>query len=283
MGKYIYYNGEYLLSESPQIHSDNRSFNYGDGFFETIRCLSSQPLFFEKHYARIQHSVKALKMNLPSEYNRNYFEFHINKLLQKCRIYQGARVRITFFRSSGGFYTPGNEQCEYLMNAEPILSEKFVLPEKGINIGIYKEEMKAINGLSNIKTCNALFYVMAGIWKKEKKLDDCLVINQNGRIIEGSYSNIFLVKDNRLFPTTLSCGCIDGTMRRTIIDIAQSMDIEVRELEGFTEKDLLVADEVFLTSSIQGIVPIAGFESRRYYRLMAGRFNKALNKLISVK
>lgn len=282
MGKYICFNGEYLLNETPQIHSDNRSFTYGDGFFETIRCLNSQPLFFDKHFCRILQSVTALKMKLPTAYNQNYFKFHINKLLQKCRIYQGARVRITFFRSSGGFYMPGKEQCEFLMSAEPVSTEKFLLPDKGINIGIYKEEKKMISRFSPIKTCNALFYVMAGIWKKENNLDDCLIVNQEGRIIEGSYSNIFLVKDNRLYPTTVGCGCIDGIMRQTIIEIACSLNIEVRELEGFTEKDLLVADEVFLSNSIQGIVPVAGFKSRRYYRLVAGRLNQALNKLIAV-
>lgn len=280
MGKYLCHNGDYKFSDEAVILAENRAFNYGDGIFETIRCLSSHPLFFDKHYQRLKTSLNVLKIELPSEYNEKYFRFHINKLLQKNRIYQGARVRITFYRSTGGLYTPGNNNGEFIMEGNPIQGEKFYQPENGLKIGIYNKDLKPVNRFSHIKSCNSLFYIMAGIWKQENGLDDCLLVNQDGRIIEGLSSNLFLVKNKTIFPTTTSCGCVDGTMRKTVIDISQKIGYKVKELDGFVEDDLLVADEVFLTNAIQGIQHVAGFKERRYYHLISNRIIDELNRLI---
>ncbi len=279
MGKYLCHNGDYKLSDEAVLLANNRVFNYGDGIFETIRCLSSQPLFFDKHYQRLKASLNDLKIELPTEFNENFFRFHINKLLQKNRIYQGARVRITFYRSTGGFYTPGKNIGEFIMIADSIQHEKFSQPENGLKIGIYTNDLKPINRLSHIKTCNSLFYIMAGIWRQENGLDDCLIVNQDERIIEGLSSNLFLVKNNTVFPTTTHCGCIDGTMRKTVIDISQKLGYKVKELEGFVENDLLVADEVFLTNAIQGVQHVAGFKDRRYYHLISNKIIDELNRL----
>ncbi len=280
MGKYLCHNGDYKLSDEAIILANNRAFNYGDGIFETIRCLSSQPLFFEKHYQRLKASLDFLKIELSSEFNENYFKFHINKLLQKNRIYQGARVRITFYRSPGGLYTPTNHKGEFVMVADSLSQEKFSLPEKGLKIGIYTDNLKPINLFSHIKSCNSLFNTMAGIWKKEHSLDDCLIVNQNKKIIEGLSSNLFIVKDKQIFATTIDCGCVDGTMRKTIIEITKKLGFVVKELDGFIKEDLLIADEVFLTNAIQGVQHVAGFKNRRYYHNISAKLVSALNSMI---
>lgn len=280
MGKYLCYNGEYFKSDEAVLKAGNRSFNYGDGFFETIRCLNSEPLFFSNHFYRIEQSLKALKFVLPLEYNERYFLFHINRLLQKNRIYKGARIRITFFREEGGLYTPVQKSGGFIMIAEPLNEEMFVLADKGLKVGIYTEDKKHINTLSHIKSCNALFYIMAGVWKQEQKLDDCLIQNHEGKIIEGLSSNLFVVKDNIVYATTNTCGCVDGTMRKSIMDIIGKLKMELVELPGFTTKDLLVADEVFLTNAIQGVRHVAGYMDRRYYNIVSRKLTNELNRYL---
>ena len=238
MSKYICYNGDIKLANEPIIKADNRSFNYGDGVFETIRCLSSKPFFFDKHYNRLIDSLAILKISLPSEYTEEYFRHQIERLLQKNRIYKGARVRLTVFRNSGGLYTPIDKMGSYIITVSSLQEELFALPANGLRIGIYTENKKQVNPFSHLKACNSLFYIMAGIWKKENNLDDCLILNQENRIIEGLSSNIFLVKDNILFASNTSCGCVDGTMRRTIIELV-SNKLDVKQVNGFTEQSLL--------------------------------------------
>ncbi len=280
MGKYVCNNGTLCLSDTPVIAVNNRAFNYGDGVFETIRCLSSEPLFFDKHYARLVNSLAILSIELPSEYSENYFRFHINRLLQKNRIYKGARVRLTVFRESGGFYSPKTNKACFVITAGELPEEKYTLNTKGLNAGIFKENKKPVNKLSGIKSCNSLFFVLAGLWRQQQELDDCFIVNDKGRIVEGLSSNVFLVKNNVLFTPSISSGCVTGTMRRTVMELAENQGVSTKEVDGFTEGNLKIADEVFFTNAIQGIRFVAGIEDRRYYHKMASFLVNELNSKI---
>ncbi len=280
MSKYIILNGELRLSNQGLLHCDNRSFLYGDGFFETIRCLNSTPLFFNNHYRRILKSFGVLEMEKSELDSENYLRHQIKRLLQNNRIYKGARARITFFRNSGGLYTPEDNTVSYTITVSPLPDEFFKLKNTGIYIGMYSKLTKSVNELSCLKTNNSLLYILAGKWKKEHDYDDCLLLNQDNRIIEGLSSNLFLVKDNMLFATTDDCGCVQGTMRNTVIDIAQSLNIKTVLVHGFTEENLIQADEILFTNAIQGVSFVSGFQTRRYYNKFAKKLIEELNILV---
>jgi branched-chain amino acid aminotransferase len=279
MSKYLCYNGDFVSSESRVISTENRAFCYGDGIFETIRCLNSEPLFFTNHFHRIKKSLELLKIEFPGEYSENFFRHKIHYLLQQNRIYKGARVRIHLFRSSGGLYTPINNKVDFIITSESINSELYTLPSKGLKIGVYTENRKPVQPLSALKSTNALLYVMAGIWRKKQNLDDCLIVNEEGKIIEGLSSNIFLVKDQVLFTTTADCGCVDGTMRRTILQIANEKQLIVKEVAGFSEKHILNADELLFTNAM-GISYVSAYQNRRYYNSIARTIVKYLNEKV---
>ncbi|HBH49318.1 MAG TPA: aminotransferase IV [Bacteroidales bacterium] len=280
MSRHINFNGSHIPANEPQIMADNRGFCYGDGIFETIRCLNSQPLFFSNHYHRIADSLKLINIQLPDAYTEQYFRLQINKLLQKNRLYKAARVRLSIFRNQGGFYTPANNSASFIITATEYEDEYFSLPAQGLKTGIYSEQLKPISPLSKLKTSSSLFYVLAGIWKSANKLDDCFILNQEQKIIEGLSSNLFLVKNKVLYTTTNECGCVDGTMRKTIIEIASGNNIEVKYTNGFTEKDIEVVDEILLTNAIQGVHFVSAFRNRRYYHKMGAWFINQLNELI---
>jgi branched-subunit amino acid aminotransferase/4-amino-4-deoxychorismate lyase len=280
MSRHINFNGSHIPANEPQIMADNRGFCYGDGIFETIRCLNSQPLFFSNHYHRIADSLKLINIQLPDAYTEQYFRLQINKLLQKNRLYKAARVRLSIFRNQGGFYTPANNSASFIITATEFEDEYFSLPAQGLKTGIYSEQLKPISPLSKLKTSSSLFYVLAGIWKSANKLDDCFILNQEQKIIEGLSSNLFLVKNKVLYTTTNECGCVDGTMRKTIIEIASGNNIEVKYTNGFTEKDIEVVDEILLTNAIQGVHFVSAFRNRRYYHKMGAWFINQLNELI---
>ncbi len=280
MSKYICYNGELRLSSQEQLFCDNRSFLYGDGFFETIRCLNSVPLFFSSHYYRILTSLDALEMEKSEKLSEAYLNHQIVRLLQNNRIYKGARARITFFRNSGGLYTPDDNSVSFIITVSTLSDEYFQLRESGLNVGIYSKLKKPVNELSALKTTNALFYILAGKWKKENSYDDCLLMNLEGKIIEGLSSNIFLIKDKVLFATTDDCGCVQGVMRRNVLEIANSLKIRVVLVHGFTVDNLIQADEILFTNAIQGINFVSGFQTRRYYNRVAKKLIESLNILV---
>ncbi len=281
MGKYLCYNGEHILTKDFRISPDNRAFNYGDGIFETIRCLNSKPLFFNNHYQRLRNALYELQIDLPAEYTEEYFRLKIFRLLQKNRIYKGARLRMNFFRSEGGFYAPLKNNAQYVMTVSGLQTEEFVLNTIGTTIGIFDKIHKTVDPFAQFKTCNALLYIMAAKWKAANKLDDCIIKNGDGFMIEGVSSNIFCVIENKLITPAIESGCVNGTMRTTIFEIASQLKIPVVETLKLNEKVLSQADEIFFTNAIQGIVWVASYKNRRYYHFIASKLLLALNQLVA--
>ena len=255
------------------ISLNNRSFKYGDGFFETIHASKSKIQFLNFHFERIIDSAQKLKMKLPSHFNEDFLKNDILKLLNKNKFYLGARVRLSIFRKDGGLYTPESNLASYTIEAEKLPIHIYELNKIGLKIGIYDEIKKQISVLSSIKSNNSLIYILASIYKTEKNFDDCLLLNEHNDIIEATSSNLFVVKNNVIYTNSTSSGCVNGVMRNAIIDLAISQKYIVYDDCIFKEADLIEADEIFLTNAISGIKWVMSFKDRRY-------FNKVSKKLI---
>jgi branched-chain amino acid aminotransferase len=128
------------------------------------------------------------------------------------------------------------------------------MPKKVLinDIDVYEEQYKACSTLSNLKSGNALIYVLASQYAVANNLDDALIINQHGRIIEATSSNLFWIKNGIISTPPLTEGPIAGIMREVVINLAQKQGLLVQEKE-LTIDELLIADECFLTNALNGI------------------------------
>src|SRR5690606_10046155 len=105
---------------------------------------------------------------------------------------------------------------------------------------------------------------MAGIYQKAHSLDECILTNDKSNITEAISSNIFAVKNGVLYTSPITDGCVDGVMRKKIIEIAQANRIAVYEM-SLTQSVLLGADELFLTNAINGIRWVVAYKQKRYF------------------
>jgi branched-chain amino acid aminotransferase len=142
---------------------------------------------------------------------------------------------------------------------------------------LYQDIKKNKNILSNYKTKNGLLFVMAAISAKERELDDVLISNMEGLILESSNSNLFVVSNGVLYTPSLNDGCLAGTMRMQIINLAIQHGIKVYECP-ILPSNLLVADEVFLTNAIRGIVWVSGYRTKRYFNTISRKLVAYLNE-----
>ncbi|OFX54867.1 MAG: hypothetical protein A2046_07095 [Bacteroidetes bacterium GWA2_30_7] len=271
-----------LTNNKAVIYINNRSFRYGDGFFETIHVSKSNIHFFNYHFERIIDSAKKLKMKLPSYFNEEYIKNDILKLLNKSKLYLGVRVRLNIFRKDGGFYSPESNNISYTIEAEKLPTYNYELNKKGLNVEIYNEIKKPISILSSIKSNNSLVYILASIYKTDNNFDDCLLLNEHNDIIEATSSNLFLVKNNVIYTNSTSSGCINGIMRNVIIELAISQNFVVFDDCIFKEPDLLEADEIFLTNTISGIKWVLSFKERRYFNKISKKLIEELNKNLEI-
>ncbi len=270
---FVNINGQVLESQQGGIQADNRAYLYGDGVFETIRIFQGKIINFENHFSRLMEGAKVLKIRLPNFFTPEFFIEKIEELLANSEINQGGRVRLCIDRMAGGNYTPEYNEAVFTIDVKPVPQADFELNSKGLEVDIYTDIRKQKNILANYKTKNGLLYVLAGIQAKEKGMHDMLITNGDMSIIESSSSNFFIVSNGVLYTPGLEEGCLAGTMRMQIINLALANGIKVYE-SAILPQNLLSADEVFLTNAVHGIMWVSGYRTKRY-------FNNTSRKLVA--
>ncbi|MEI7979207.1 MAG: aminotransferase class IV [Bacteroidota bacterium] len=229
-----------------------RAFVYGDLLFESILVLDKEIQYAKKHYDRLTKSAGILKMELPEKFDFDSFK---QSIINEINGKTNCRVRFVLHRNSLGFYLPNTNRTDYIVEVFDIPENWKSENEKIKKVGVFTEQKKAIGPYSNLKTGNALIYVMAKIWAKENGLDDALILNQNGNIIEAASSNIYWKKNNIIYTVPLSEGCIAGVSREVFIESCNAKNIPIIE-QICTTEDLKNADEIFMSNASTGISSI---------------------------
>ena len=273
---YVNNNGVLIPNDTYSLKAGNRARLYGDGLFETIRVINGQPINFENHYKRLMDGAKVLKMIIHKNLTQDFLLQQINELIEQNHITQGGKVRLSLDRKQGGTYLPKTNEVDFYIEAYQLPHNEFILNEAGYVVDLYDDMKKPITFLSNFKTKNGLIYILSKLTAKEKNVDDLLIQNDKLGIIEGSSSNLFVVSNGVLYTPGLDLGCLGGTMRMQIINLAIENNIKVYEC-NITPQNLLVADEVFLTNAVKGVIWVGAYRTKRYFNTMANQFISLLN------
>ncbi|MFT6502501.1 MAG: branched-chain amino acid aminotransferase [Crocinitomicaceae bacterium] len=274
---YVNSNGTILENDGPTIQAGNRGHLYGDGVFESIRIIRGRPVNLTNHILRMLEGAKMIKMRAPNYLNESFFADKIGELLQKSGITEAGRCRISLDRATGGTYIPESNEVEYFIEVYPMESNSFKLNQRGLEVDLFMDLKKPKSKLSNFKTKNGLIYILAAITAKEKNLDDYLISNSQGGILESTSANLFVVSNGVLYTPGLEEGCLAGTMRMQVINLAIKNGIKVYECNVLPQ-NLLVADEIFLTNAIKGIVWVSGYRTKRYFSTTAKKLIDLLNE-----
>lgn len=275
---YINFNGSILPADQLIFKVNNRGFRYGDGLFESMRYIKGKLNFPEMHIDRIQKGMKMLRFDNCSLIDAWFIREKVEELVRRNRTGADARVRLTVFRDSEGLYSPVSNKFGYVLEIQKLDESQYVLNKKGLIIDVYDEIPKPVNALSNLKTCNAMIYVLAGIYKNQNAIDEVLILNQHGFLCESMSSNVFVVYDRKLYTPSLNEGCIAGVMRQVVMRLAKENNIEL--VEAQINPDILnEADEVFLTNAAKGIQWVMGYNNKRYFNEVSRFLSEKLNLL----
>lgn len=279
---FVNFNGNIVEAGQPIFTAANRAFRYGDAVFETIRLMNGEILFFEKHLARLSRSMELLGMNSHDDLTFHNLYLSIRHLDQVNNLKGNGRIRLEVFRNDGGLYTPQSNNVSYLIEVSNLSNRSFQLNDSGLKIDLYTDIKKPVSRLSNLKSSNALYYVMAGLFKNKSNSGDCLVMNTDGRIAEAISSNIFLLEDNIFYTPSLDEACVAGIMREVLIQHLRDQGKQVVE-KGINVDDLLKADEIFLSDVIHGIRWVGAFRTKRYFNNYSTKLIKELNTIHQIK
>ncbi|RMG72479.1 MAG: hypothetical protein D6722_05365, partial [Bacteroidetes bacterium] len=227
-------NGHLYPDEAPECRLLNRSFRFGDGLFETIRIYRGRPLFLDAHLHRLQQGMALLQIHPEAPDWEAKIRASIQQLLAHNQIDRHGKLRLHVYRDGEGAYTPMSDTAAYVMEAYA-LKEDFFASDVPLRLTDYRELLLQPGPLAAVKTANALPYVLAGRYARQQGYDDALLYS-GPQVAESSRANLFVVQQQRVFTPPLSAGCLDGIMRRQVIDLCERLRIPCQE-KGLKARD----------------------------------------------
>ncbi len=268
-----------MPANEPVLMADNRSYRYGDGFFETMQVYQGKILLEELHAQRLTKTLALLQFHLPVHLSFEKLKTEIVSLCQKNNCEKNARIRLSFSRGLGGLFE-GNPTADYCIECWPLEQNIKELNPNGLEIGIFPDARKSMDRFSGIKSASFQSYALAALYAKEQKWNDALLLNTNGNLTDSTIANIFLLINGKLITPSLDQGCIDGVMRRHIIRVMQENGLIVEERPVHPD-DLRQADEIFLSNAIRGIRWVGRFGDTTYIcQQTVDIFNQAVRTLL---
>jgi len=241
-----------------KISIHDRGLNYGDGIFETIKIHDSLPLLWEHHWLRIIRGCERLFMDLPDKITLE------NEVVFLAGRINAGVIKIILTRgTSNRGYKPGrNTEPTRIITAWAGSSAYKQLKEVEIYISnhvIYRDPV-----LAGIKHLNRLPQVLASL-DQENSDKIGVLCDSDGNIIEAVSANLFVLISGRLQTPDLSeCG-VAGVMREHVLAEAKKLGIETH-VGKLVLPSLRIAEDIFLTNSLLGILPVNRFDEKLYKR-----------------
>jgi 4-amino-4-deoxychorismate lyase len=231
----------------------DRGLAYGDGLFETIAVRGGRPLLLDRHLQRLALGCNRLAIAAdPALIHRELLAFaaQLGDGVMKLIVTRGDSLR--------GYAPALGAPPRRLLQGSPAAAYPPTHAEQGVQLFPCQTRLAEQPLLAGLKHLNRLEQVLARSEWQDSAYAEGLMRDTSGRIIEGVYSNLFLVKDAVLLTADLSrCG-VAGVMRAELLAQAQTLGVatEVRDLQM---ADLEQADEVFLCNSVYGVWPVRSF------------------------
>jgi branched-subunit amino acid aminotransferase/4-amino-4-deoxychorismate lyase len=264
MHNYVCLNGRLLKNEDAAISPLTCGFMYGMGLFETIKVVNRIPLFYKEHLRRLRLGARRLSLNI--EDNMESIEKECFNIIDVNKS-KGAALKIIIFEDKVGpsrlLYTrpSGYNTTDY---------------NKGYRLKI-KHTRGRSGSISSVKTLNYLENVLEIKSAKREGFDEVIFLDEENIVLEGSMTNIFLVKKGRII--TPSTGrIIPGIIRAILLKARHGVDCYEATL---VEEDLFEADEAFLTNSLMGVMPILAIEDH-YYNLDKNLITRELKSFYNI-
>ena len=270
-----------LVSSHEHSWSNNRSFLYGDGVFETLKIVNQKVLFLEDHYFRLMASMRIVRMEIPMHFTMEYLETQIIDTVNANQCSESARVRITVYRNGGGYYLPETNQISFVIQATSMPNSLYSYEAISYEVDLYKDFYIAKQLLSTIKTTNKIIHVTGSIFAKENGFQNCLLLNDDKNVVEALQGNIFMLMDGKLITPPITDGCLNGILRKKIFSLAKSIENIILVEASISPFDLQKADEIFITNVIKGIQSVTKYRKKEYNTKLAMQLTEKLNMLIT--
>jgi branched-subunit amino acid aminotransferase/4-amino-4-deoxychorismate lyase len=258
----VYLNGEYLPADQARVSAWDGGFLYGDGVYTTLRLYGGRPLDLPAHLERLRRHAAALELPVPS--TDAEFAAVIARLAAANGLAAAdGRLRITISRG-GDPDDPlplrdlGRLRPTVLLTLAPVPAAFAAWARDGIAACLL-EPGSARGNLPHLKTLNGLPALLAQRQAAARGCQEAILVSDDGRLLEGSVSNLFLAKAGRLATPAGADGLLAGRTRERVLALAAGLGVAC-ERRSLLPAELAGADEAFTASSVREILPVVAVD-----------------------
>ncbi|MCP4683068.1 MAG: aminodeoxychorismate synthase component I [Desulfobacterales bacterium] len=256
-GPHVWINGNIVAQERAGIPVSDLGFQYGFGFFETIRVEKSEARYLGEHVKRFNQTWKDLFATEPPDLTWD-------KIIDQVIIQNGLQedtAALKIIATRGDSDTPPFNHTLIVMARQYThrLGEIDGPGQPGLNLITYPEPRRT--PLADHKTLNYLYYFLAGKWAKDRGADEALITNPDGTVSETNSANILLFR-GRIVTRPVSPHVLPGIMENAILRLLTEWGYRI-EKETLGPGDLFSADEAMISNSLIGAVPILSLDGKR--------------------
>lgn len=246
----VWLNDELVDAQKATVSVFDHGFTVGDGAFETLKVVNTQPVALTRHIKRLVHSLNTIGIEFDKE---DLLKKAINEVISANKsLGEIMRMRITYTSGVGPL---GSDRTKDNFTLVVAVSPESIWPDTALVITV-SDPRNDKSILAGSKTTsyaqNAALLSVA----KKQGAHEAIMPNTKGELCEGTGSNIFVVKDGQVMTPPLSGGCLGGITRALVI---KWFDVKEVDLPMSVLKDV---DEAFLTSSTRDIQPISNIDDR---------------------
>ena len=244
MHEFISFNRQILPAENAFLSADSAAALYGRSIFTTVAVYNFRPFLWEKHWRRLIVNAKKLGIGF-SEFTEQTVKNSLLEIVEKNGFRTG-RARLTFYDEtpSAVWHTKSKSKTSFT-----IQTAEFRQVRDRLNLTVSPFPVNSKSPLAGVKSGNYLENLLAWEDAKAKGFDEAIRCNEQDKIVSACLANVFWKKRGEIYTPPLETGCLEGTTRGFVLE-----NYAVTEVKAEL-KELLEADEIFLTSAGIGIVP----------------------------
>jgi len=251
---HVWINGGIEPIDHANINVADQGFLFGYGFFETIRVDKGKPKYLKEHISRLNQTWGHLFFERIPDLT---WEDIIGQVISKnCLQEETVAVKII---TSKGNSENSSLNFTLIVMAMPYIHRLAEKKEQGVNLVVYPKPRQT--PLADYKTLNYLYYLLAGEWAKRKGADEALILNPDETISETNTANILLIKDKTLI-MPISQHVLPGVMEKVVCELLSNWGY-VSESKKLYPEDLFLADQVIITNSLIGAVPVLNIDGKK--------------------
>jgi para-aminobenzoate synthetase component I len=240
-------NGMIRPLDQAGIKISDLGFHYGYGFFETIKFSGGVPRYLDEHIKRFNRAWKELFKNEVPDLS---WEKIISQVVD-ANMLKDTVASIKIIASWGSRMEPPYDHS-LVVTAKPYVHRLSGNDTEGLRLATYPFPRQT--PLADHKTLNYAYYYLSGKWARENGADEAIIINPDYSISETNTASIFVIKGEKAI-RPLSAHSLPGIMEERVSDLLASLGYNLEKKVTFLE-DLFVADNVFITNSLIGAVPV---------------------------